>query len=95
MELYLLPPCFFQLDILDLEENSYRPDHEVFRSLASTVRQKLELDLIGIDVIIDNHSGRYAVIDINSFPGNEISALVCSLFLFVPKNAPRSVKIRN
>ena len=46
-----------------------KPDHMMLEHLATRMRNKLGLDLFGIDVIIENHTGRYAVIDINSFPG--------------------------
>ncbi|ERL85741.1 hypothetical protein D910_03156 [Dendroctonus ponderosae] len=27
------------------------------------------MDLLGIDVVIENTSGRYAIIDVNAYPG--------------------------
>lgn len=37
--------------------------------LVSVVKQRLGLALFGIDVIIERETGRYAIIDINTFPG--------------------------
>lgn len=47
------------------------PDLEKLEMLADNVQKRFNLDLIGIDVIIENRTGRYAIIDINTFPGFE------------------------
>jgi len=39
----------------------------IFR-IVQTIRRSLKMDLLGIDVVIDNESGKYAVIDVNPFP---------------------------
>lgn len=36
------------------------------------IQKKFGLELLGIDVIIENDTGRYAVIDINAFPGGTL-----------------------
>ncbi|ESN91186.1 hypothetical protein HELRODRAFT_194518 [Helobdella robusta] len=38
-------------------------------SLVACLRLRLGLDLFGVDVIVENATGRYAIIDINPFPG--------------------------
>lgn len=48
------------------------PDERQLEHLAVQIQQKLGLTLFGIDVIIENGTGRYAVIDINSFPGMSV-----------------------
>jgi hypothetical protein len=58
--------------MMDESEVDYpiiEPDEDKLLHLVSGVQQKFGLDLLGIDVIIENRSGRYAVIDINAFPG--------------------------
>ena len=46
-----------------------QPDMDCLENLARGLQEKLGLDLIGVDVIIENKTGRYAVVDINAFPG--------------------------
>jgi inositol-1,3,4-trisphosphate 5/6-kinase/inositol-tetrakisphosphate 1-kinase len=55
------------------------PDERQLEHLAVQIQQKLGLTLFGIDVIIENGTGRYAVIDINSFPGMSVHHF-CYLF---------------
>ena len=46
------------------------PKREILDLIVNEVRTKLGLALFGIDVIIEKGSGRYAIIDMNVFPGN-------------------------
>jgi inositol-1,3,4-trisphosphate 5/6-kinase/inositol-tetrakisphosphate 1-kinase len=55
----------------ELELPIIEPDVTKLRQLSSSVQKSFELDLLGIDVIIENKTGRYAIIDINTFPGYE------------------------
>lgn len=57
------------MDASELEGPTFEPDAEKLRSLTIRLQQTFGLDLFGIDVIIENISGRYAIIDINTFPG--------------------------
>jgi inositol-1,3,4-trisphosphate 5/6-kinase/inositol-tetrakisphosphate 1-kinase len=57
------------MDDAEVEHPVIEPDEEKMFALVSVMRRKFEVDLLGIDVIIENRSGRYAVIDINPFPG--------------------------
>ncbi|XP_053700269.1 inositol-tetrakisphosphate 1-kinase [Synchiropus splendidus] len=54
-----------------VEGVSLPPSDDVIRELSRSLRQALGVSLFGIDVIINNQSGRHAVIDINAFPGYE------------------------
>ncbi|XP_054153055.1 inositol-tetrakisphosphate 1-kinase-like [Oppia nitens] len=45
------------------------PEMERLDRIVKVVSQKVGLTLLGIDVIIDNMTGRYAIIDMNAFPG--------------------------
>ncbi|KAK2190640.1 hypothetical protein NP493_72g02015 [Ridgeia piscesae] len=58
-----------ELDETEMEHPVVKPDYRMLEHLVTRMRNKLGLDLFGIDVIIENHTGRYAVIDINGFPG--------------------------
>lgn len=59
------------LSILDPGENitSYPPDPEKFRDIVCVLRTELGMSLLGVDVVIENWTGRYAIIDINAYPG--------------------------
>ncbi|CAF0924257.1 unnamed protein product [Rotaria sp. Silwood1] len=46
-------------------------DHKLVNKIAQTVQNLFELNLVGIDIIIDRNTGDYAVIDVNYFPGYE------------------------
>jgi len=58
-----------KMDESELELPLFEPDSEKLRSLTVRLQETFGLDLFGIDVIIENGSGRYAVIDVNTFPG--------------------------
>lgn len=45
------------------------PDQKVLDRIVKTISNELGLYLLGIDVIIEKETGRYAIIDINAFPG--------------------------
>lgn len=62
-------PMYLQLDEDDPSETSHQKlDLAQLNTLSETLRQKLGLDLFGVDVIIECDTQRYAVIDINVFP---------------------------
>ena len=46
-------------------------DQVMVNKIAQTVQSLFELNLVGIDIIIDRTTGDYAVIDVNYFPGYE------------------------
>jgi inositol-1,3,4-trisphosphate 5/6-kinase / inositol-tetrakisphosphate 1-kinase len=43
----------------------------MIKRIAQIVQNLFELNLVGIDIIIDRITGHYAVIDVNYFPGYE------------------------
>lgn len=45
------------------------PEKQRLDRIVKVVSNELGLSLLGIDVIIENKSGRYAIIDMNAFPG--------------------------
>ena len=61
--------CNLQIDREEQLNYGLRADPSLLQQLAYSVQDRFNLALFGIDVIIENVTGRYAVIDINSFPG--------------------------
>ena len=59
------------MDASEIDYPVIEPDERKLIHLVAGLQKKFGLDLLGIDVIIENTSGRYAVIDINVFPGND------------------------
>jgi len=55
------------------------PDEQKIDHLVSGIQKKFGLELLGIDVIIENGTGRYGVIDINAFPGTTTLVLSAAL----------------
>jgi len=53
----------------EVEYPIIEPDEQKLLQLSAGVQKRFDLELLGIDVIIENSTGRYAVIDINAFPG--------------------------
>lgn len=47
-------------------------DPERLDKIVKTLRKEIGLLLLGIDVVIENNTNRYAIIDINAYPGNKI-----------------------
>jgi D-alanine-D-alanine ligase-like ATP-grasp enzyme len=70
------------MDDCEIEHPIIEPDEQKMFALVSVMRKKFEVDLLGIDVIIENKSGRYAVIDINPFPGQETAVLLIKVFKY-------------
>jgi len=53
----------------DLELPIFIPNEQKLTRLGVKLQQTFGLDLFGFDVIMENVTGRYAIIDINTFPG--------------------------
>lgn len=74
-----------ELDAVDEDCPIIKPDKECLDRIVDITRQKLGLNLFGIDVIIDNRTGRYAIIDMNAFPGydgvDNFLDLLCDLII--------------
>ncbi|RWS21171.1 inositol-tetrakisphosphate 1-kinase-like protein, partial [Leptotrombidium deliense] len=61
-----------ELDESDLQSiSTTEPDKSRLDKIVEVITDKLGLSLYGIDVIIENGTGRYAIIDMNAFPGYE------------------------
>lgn len=58
-----------ELDEKDKECPVIKPKKERLDRIVSVLQDQLGLDLFGIDVIVDNSTGHYAIIDMNTFPG--------------------------
>ncbi|KAL5008978.1 hypothetical protein ScPMuIL_014559 [Solemya velum] len=59
------------LNEMDTDEVSKpsEPDTKRMGEFCQAIRQAFGLDLIGVDVIVESGTGKYAVIDVNAFPG--------------------------
>lgn len=60
--------------LIELDEESEEtevmtPSQDIVDAIVCEFRQRLNLKLFGIDVIIEKESGRHAIIDVNVFPG--------------------------
>ncbi|XP_046625261.1 inositol-tetrakisphosphate 1-kinase-like [Neodiprion virginianus] len=55
--------------ISDEDKNlTVKPNFETFQWIVRTINKAFGLTLIGIDVVIENHTKKYAIIDVNIFP---------------------------
>ncbi|OXA60542.1 inositol-tetrakisphosphate 1-kinase [Folsomia candida] len=63
------------INILTVQENSVedrsipKPHHEVLQLIVREIGKAMGLRLFGVDVVVDAVSGRYAIVDVNAFPG--------------------------
>ncbi|XP_043472979.1 inositol-tetrakisphosphate 1-kinase-like isoform X1 [Leptopilina heterotoma] len=46
-----------------------KPKNEYFQEISEQIVKIFGLILVGVDVVIENHTGKYAIIDVNVFPG--------------------------
>ncbi|XP_063903581.1 inositol-tetrakisphosphate 1-kinase-like [Zophobas morio] len=46
-----------------------KPDQDVLKRIAVTLRDAFGMDLLGVDVVIENATGKYAIVDVNAYPG--------------------------
>lgn len=60
-----------QWSVISKEDETLRvePNYEIFERIIAKITKTFGLVLVGVDVVIENHSGKYAVIDVNVFPG--------------------------
>lgn len=65
-----------ELDDDDTSTIAAKPRKEHLDRIVKVVRTKLDVALFGIDVIIEKSTGRYAIIDINLFPGMRCPAIM-------------------
>lgn len=57
------------LDPDDVVTETKRPDDSIIEVIASTLRKAFGVELLGVDVIVEKGTGRFAVIDANAYPG--------------------------
>jgi len=58
-----------QLDEADQGLPHTSPSTALLDKITATIRRELGMALFGVDVVIENLTGRYAIVDINAFPG--------------------------
>lgn len=64
------PESSCPLNTMDTNESiCLEPSSVILESIVAEFREKLNLKLLGIDVIVENVTGRHAIIDMNVFPG--------------------------
>ncbi|MPC25205.1 Inositol-tetrakisphosphate 1-kinase [Portunus trituberculatus] len=86
-----------QLDPGDMEDELPKADPAVFNRIVTNLREALNMDLLGIDVVIDSNTGKYGIIDVNAFPSydsvpNLMEHLVDLLVMRMDHPAPESIK---
>jgi len=54
---------------VDETENGKKHCPEVLKKIARGVYRKLKVGLFGVDVVLEPATGKYAIIDVNVFPG--------------------------
>lgn len=57
------------LDPEDEQKDAIQPDLHKLKKIAASCRKAFGLDLFGIDVIVENGTGKYFIVDVNCFPG--------------------------
>lgn len=72
-----------ELDKEDENCNLQKPESKKLNKIVSILRQLLGLKLFGIDVIIENETNRYLIIDLNIFPGNFDVLKATKFFIFI------------
>lgn len=71
-----------QLSVLDPEDQAHVPQLDInkLETIVKVLREEFNLTLFGIDIVVENHTGRHAIIDINVYPGNLRLNIAYSLF---------------
>ncbi|RWS17766.1 Inositol-tetrakisphosphate 1-kinase-like protein [Dinothrombium tinctorium] len=66
------PKCFNSLTELDPDDrmnlDSNEPDKRTIDKIVEVLNEKLGIALYGVDLIIENETGRHGIIDLNIFP---------------------------
>ncbi|KAK3880195.1 hypothetical protein Pcinc_007667 [Petrolisthes cinctipes] len=85
-----------RLDPEDMNGTIPSADPAVFNRIVTTLREALQMDLLGIDVVVDSSSGKYGIIDVNAFPSYDsvpnlmshlVDLIVSHLHLSTPDQA--------
>ena len=70
------PDSSCPLNVMDTDEYlGIEPSPSLLESIVTEFRDKLNLKLFGIDVIVESVTGRHAIIDMNVFPGKFVDHL--------------------
>ncbi|KAJ8932352.1 hypothetical protein NQ314_014719 [Rhamnusium bicolor] len=57
------------LDPGDVTNEKVKPDEKILEIIADTLRKAFGMELLGVDVVIEKSTGKYAIIDVNAYPG--------------------------
>lgn len=58
-----------KLDPEDVVKNDFEPNVKTLNVIACVLRKAFGMDLLGVDVVIENTTGKYFIIDVNIYPG--------------------------
>ncbi|KAL1506715.1 hypothetical protein ABEB36_006026 [Hypothenemus hampei] len=61
-----------RLSVLDPDDilcERWDPNPKTMEVIANILRKSFGMDLLGVDVVIEKTTGRYAIIDVNAYPG--------------------------
>ncbi|CAB0019167.1 unnamed protein product, partial [Nesidiocoris tenuis] len=61
------------MDDVETTEENQNVDPEKLKQIVSILHEELGMNLLGVDVVVENTTGRHAIIDINPYP-----AVMCS-----------------
>ncbi|XP_063976339.1 inositol-tetrakisphosphate 1-kinase-like [Diachasmimorpha longicaudata] len=63
--------CTSEWSVISKEDEplAVKPNYDIFQKIVGQTTKLFGLVLVGVDVVIENHTGRYAIIDVNAFPG--------------------------
>ncbi|BES99604.1 Inositol 1, 3, 4-trisphosphate 5/6-kinase [Nesidiocoris tenuis] len=57
------------MDDVETTEENQNVDPEKLKQIVSILHEELGMNLLGVDVVVENTTGRHAIIDINPYPG--------------------------
>lgn len=89
--------CSSSDSLATTNENSLLfPSHDILEKIVKIFSEKLGLTFYGIDIIIENETSRYAIIDMNTFPGYDGVENFLTIFRDVVCDAiPKDIDTQN
>ncbi|KAJ8919569.1 hypothetical protein NQ315_002191 [Exocentrus adspersus] len=57
------------LDPDDVTNEKVQPNKKTLEVIANTLRKAFGMELLGVDVVIERNTKKYAIIDVNAYPG--------------------------
>lgn len=69
------------LDPDDVTNERDQPNEKTLEVIANTLRKAFGMELLGVDVVIEKDTRKYAIIDVNAYPGKWLRRLTSFLIL--------------